>query len=68
MSEHILSLSYGKDSKSKIVISGYDNELYNEMLAGWNTNQKRTTAQKGLHRTEKIWTNFDFPLFLRMEE
>jgi len=45
-------------SKSKIVISGYDNEMYNEYLKAWNTDSINTTAQMGLQRTEKIWTNF----------
>ncbi len=45
-------------SKSMVVISGYDNELYNEYLKGWNTDSISTTAQMGLPRTEKIWTNF----------
>lgn len=41
-----------------IVISGYDNGMYNEALAGWNTDEKPTTAQMGLHRIEKLWMNF----------
>lgn len=45
-------------SKSMVVISGYDNELYNKYLNGWNTDSISTTAQMGLPRTEKIWTNF----------
>lgn len=45
-------------SKSMVVISGYDNELYNEYLNGWKTDSISTTAQMGLPRTEKIWTNF----------
>lgn len=45
-------------SKSMVVISGYDNEMYNEYLKDWNTDLLRTTAQMGLPRTEKIWTNF----------
>ena len=45
-------------SKSKVVLSGYDNDLYNEMLAGWRTDEKPTTVQLGKHRTEKLWMNF----------
>ncbi len=47
-----------KESKSKIILSGYDNELYNSELKEWFTDIKETTAQMGLHRTEKIWMNF----------
>ncbi len=48
-----------KKSKSKIVLSGYDNELYNTELAGWNTDAIQAVAQMGKHRIEKIWMNFD---------
>lgn len=46
------------DSKAKVVISGYDSELYNSVLKGWYTDEVGITAQMGLHRTEKIWMNF----------
>ena len=48
-----------KKSKSKVVLSGYDNDLYNSELYDWHTEEKKTTAQMGLHRTEKIWMNFE---------
>ncbi len=46
------------ESKSMIILSGYDNELYNNRLSGWRTAEKETTVQMGLHRTEKLWMNF----------
>lgn len=61
-SDHIKLLEAITVSKSKIIISGYDSELYNQMLSGWNTDEKRTTVQMGLHRTEKLWMNFDYQL------
>lgn len=60
---HIELLELLKVSKSKIILSGYDNELYNKVLDGWNTAEKKTIAQMGLPRTEKLWMNFDFNLF-----
>ena len=57
--KHIELLSVLKQSKSKIILSGYDNELYNSELKGWFTNEKETTAQMGLYRTEKLWMNYD---------
>ncbi len=56
--KHIELLKVLKESKSKIILSGYDNQLYNEMLCDWYTDAKTTTAQMGLHRTEKIWMNY----------
>ena len=56
--EHINLLRALKESNSMVVLSGYDNELYNEELQGWRTAEKATTAQMGKHRIEKLWMNF----------
>lgn len=61
--QHIEMLKLIKKSKSKIILSGYDNELYNSELFNWVTSEKETTAQMGLHRTEKLWMNFELNLF-----
>lgn len=53
-----------KKSKSNICLSAYDNELYNAELKGWETDEKPTTAQMGLHRTEKLYMNYDPPWLL----
>ena len=58
LENHIKLLELLKRSKSKIVLSGYDSELYNDMLSNWFTAEKETTVQMGLHRTEKLWMNF----------
>ncbi len=50
-------------SKSKVIISAYDNGLYNEYLKGWYTAEKNTIAQAGKHRTEKIYMNYAPDLF-----
>lgn len=49
-------------SKSKVILSSYDNELYNDTLKGWYTAEKKTTAQAGVQRTEKIYMNYQPPL------
>ncbi|MCM1298219.1 MAG: DNA adenine methylase [Firmicutes bacterium] len=64
--KHIELLNVLKESKSKVVISGYDNELYNRELKGWSTDVKETTAQFGLHRIEKIWANFELDEQLKL--
>lgn len=51
-------------SRAKICLSAYDNEMYNDVLRGWNTDEKPTIAQMGLHRTEKIYMNYDPPWLL----
>lgn len=42
----------------KVLLSGYDNELYNSMLSGWRKESIRTQAENGLKRTEVIWMNY----------
>lgn len=61
--QHIEMLKLIKKSKSKIILSGYDNDLYNSELFNWVTAEKKTTAQMGLHRTKKLWMNFELNLF-----
>lgn len=61
--QHIELLKVLKASKSKIILSGYDNDLYNSELSDWTTAEKETIAQMGLHRTEKLWMNFELNLF-----
>ena len=65
--KHIQLLDLLKKSESKIILSGYDNELYDEELKGWFTAEKQTTAQMGLHRVEKLWMNFS-PQMIIFEE
>ena len=45
--------------EGKVLISGYENELYNEYLAGWKKVSKSAQAESGLKRTETLWMNYD---------
>lgn len=42
----------------KIMIPGYDNDLYNDYLEGWSKAYKETTAEGGAKRTEVLWMNY----------
>ena len=64
--QHEELLRVALNSKSKIILSSYDNELYNDALKGWYTAEKRTTAQAGAARTEKLYMNFQPPLLTIM--
>lgn len=46
------------NSKAKILLSGYDSDLYNKRLTNWERIEFSATAEKGLPRTEIIWVNF----------
>jgi DNA adenine methylase len=51
-------------SKSKIILSGYDNELYNKTLKGWKKITKQTTCENSDSRTEVLWLNYETsPMF-----
>lgn len=53
----------------KILLSGYDNELYNSLLPGWHKAQKTTQAECGHHRVETLWFNYELPAHqITMEE
>lgn len=60
--EHEALLRAVLKSRSMIVLSSYDNELYNDTLKGWYTAEKQTIAQAGARRTEKIYMNYQPPL------
>ena len=57
--EHIKLLTTLSCHPGKVLISGYDNDLYNNMLLGWNKVQRKTQAEKGLPRIETLWMNYE---------
>lgn len=58
-SDHKRLLDTILKSDCKIMISGYENELYNELLTGWNKAHKNATAECSVKRVETIWFNYD---------
>lgn len=46
-------------SKAKIMISGYESDMYNEYLSGWEKRQFRSCAEHGKPRIETIWMNYE---------
>ncbi len=56
--EHIELLNQIKNLKGFVVISGYDNEIYNEMLNDWNKVTKVTMCDSRAKRTECLWMNY----------
>lgn len=57
--EHVQLLEVLKSHPGKVLISGYDNELYSDMLAGWKKLSKKTQAESGIPRTETLWMNYE---------
>lgn len=57
--EHVDLLKLLAAHPGKVLLSGYDNDLYNDMLPGWNKVQKKTQAEAGLPRIETLWMNYE---------
>ena len=43
----------------KVLLSGYENEMYTEYLSGWKKAHKKTRAECGATRVETLWMNYD---------
>lgn len=56
--EHVELLEVLKKHPGEVMISGYDNELYNDLLQGWRKVHKDTQAEGGIKRTETLWLNY----------
>lgn len=46
-------------SDAQIIISGYESDMYNDYLKGWNKKTFQSNAEYGLKRDEVIWFNFE---------
>ena len=46
-------------SHAKIMISGYESDMYNKYLSGWRKMTFRSCAERGVPRKEVIWMNYD---------
>lgn len=45
-------------SPAKIMISGYESEMYNDYLQSWERKQFSSCAESGKPRTETVWMNY----------
>lgn len=57
--QHEELLSLLSNHPGKVLLSGYDNDLYNSYLTGWNKFQKKTQAEAGIPRVETLWMNYE---------
>lgn len=62
--DHIEFLNLVKDKKNKVLISGYDSNLYNRELSSWIKIEKTVANNSGQNakknkRTEILWRNYD---------
>lgn len=62
-SQHIIMLGYALLQKGKVIISGYDSDLYNNLLKDWNKESIEIANHSGQNkkkqkRVECLWKNF----------
>lgn len=59
--DHFLLLEAITQHPGRILISGYDNDLYAFYLSGkrWHKVQKQSQVESGLKRTETLWMNYE---------
>jgi DNA adenine methylase len=53
-----------RELRCMVMLSGYANLLYNQLLHDWNTHTFTTTDRRGNVKTEKVWFNFSPPAVL----
>ena len=56
--DHIELLDSLRQHPGRILISGYDNEIYNDLLKDWGKVAKGTQAEGGRRRMEVLWMNY----------
>lgn len=57
--DHEELLKLIQQSKSNVMISGYESEMYNDYLAGWKKRQFTSCAEHGKPRVETVWMNYE---------
>lgn len=58
-SEHAELLEALMAHTGPVILSGYDNELYNDTLQGWMKLHHKAQADQGLARMETVWLNYE---------
>jgi hypothetical protein len=56
--DHLEMLKALADHLGPVMISGYENDLYNSILEGWRKIKKDTLAEAGVKREEVLWLNY----------
>lgn len=56
---HVELLKVAIQHKGAVLISGYETNLYNDMLRGWHKEKIVCYSQVGSRKTEVLWMNFE---------
>lgn len=66
--QHIELLEALKEHPGPVILSGYENELYEKHLQGWVKLHKKALAEGGAARTETVWLNYEPQISMEMED
>lgn len=55
-------------SKARIMISGYESEMYNDYLSGWHKAQFQSCAEHNGTRQEVVWMNYEHNLQMNITD
>ena len=55
-------------SRAKIMVSGYESDMYNEYLHGWHKESFASCAEGGRPRQEVVWMNYECHAQLKLED
>ena len=64
--QHIELLEALKGHPGPVILSGYDNELYDLHLQGWVKLHRKALAEGGRARTETVWLNYEPQIEMEM--
>lgn len=56
--DHVELLEIFKKHTGFVMISGYESELYNNLLEGWHTEKLMAKCEGGQERQEVLWMNY----------
>lgn len=56
--DHERLLEAVTESRAKVIISGYENSLYNDVLKGWRKDMTGARCEAGGLRRETVWRNY----------
>jgi DNA adenine methylase len=57
--DHVELLEILKMHPGPVMISGYENEIYKDLLPGWYKETTRSRCEGGVQRQEIIWMNYE---------
>lgn len=57
--QHIQLLEILKIHPGPVLLSGYDNQIYNDLLDGWHKEYYKANCEGGRSRTEVLWMNYE---------